>query len=159
MTHPCGAKARREAGILVVDDEAMIRNLLKIGLVHYGFTVWLAADGAEAMELYRRHGEAIAVVLLDVCMPELDGPQTLAALRDLNPEIRCCFMTGNPGAYGEPVLEQLAGATVLAKPFALPVVAQMLWELTGNVGVRSEHSSFLEEYLPRHNEEEKSWST
>jgi CheY-like chemotaxis protein len=47
--------------------------------------VWLAAGGQEALDLYQRHREAIDVVLLDVRMPGLDGPQTLAALRALNP--------------------------------------------------------------------------
>ena len=51
----------------------------------YGFTVWSAANGPAALEVYRRQQDDIAVVLLDVRMPGLDGPQTLAELQRLNP--------------------------------------------------------------------------
>ena len=61
-------------GILVVDDEAGVLRVLDLVLRQQGFAVWPAAGGVEAVELYRRHREAIDVVLLDVCMPGLDGP-------------------------------------------------------------------------------------
>src|SRR5262249_13388533 len=85
---------RRHAqpGILVVDDEDSVRRLLQIVLERQGFSVWSAADGRTAIRLYRQYRTTISLVLLDVRMPELDGPQTLAELREFNPAIRCCFM-------------------------------------------------------------------
>src|SRR5262245_55107189 len=67
--------------ILVVDDEPMIRKLLQLQLQQQGFGVLVAADGREALVLYQARRSTIALVLLDVRMPDLDGPQTLAALR------------------------------------------------------------------------------
>jgi CheY-like chemotaxis protein len=56
-------------GNLVADDEESVRGVLDIGMRQQGFDVWLAADGQKALDLYRRHCEAIDVVLLDVRMP------------------------------------------------------------------------------------------
>jgi CheY-like chemotaxis protein len=132
MNHPYANVAvprvpdRRTADVLVVDDQAIMRNLLRVGLSLHGFNVWLAASGVEALDLYREHSEGVAAALMDVHMPGMNGPQTLAALRKLNPKIRCCFMTGNPDPYTEKELEQLSGTTVLAKPFVLAAVAQVL---------------------------------
>src|SRR5262245_11971981 len=80
-------------GVLVVDDEALIRSMLNTGLAQYGFEVRLAASGREAIEIYSRDFSEIDLVLLDVRMPGLDGPQTLARLEAINPNVRCCFMS------------------------------------------------------------------
>jgi CheY-like chemotaxis protein len=121
----------RTYGILVVDDEESVRRVLNLGLRQQGFAVWLAADGHVALDLYRRHRDAIDVVLLDVRMPAPDGPQTLAALRELNPRLCCCFMSGDPGRYTEEGLRDLGAATLLPKPFRLAEVTQSLWDLAG----------------------------
>jgi CheY-like chemotaxis protein len=124
--------APRTPGVLVVDDEGCVRGVLGIGMRRAGFAVWLAADGREALDLYRRHRESIDVVLLDVLMPGLDGPQTLAALRELNPQIRCCFMSGDLGGYTEERLRRLGAAAILQKPFRLDEVADVLGQLASN---------------------------
>lgn len=119
-------------GVLVVDDEACVRGVLGVAMQQQGFAVWVAASGQEAIDLFRRHGEIIDVVLLDVRMPELDGLQTLAALRELNPQVRCCFMSGDLGNHTEERLHGLGVATVLAKPFELGAVTQVVRELVSN---------------------------
>jgi CheY-like chemotaxis protein len=113
-------------GVLVVDDEHLVRKMVQRGLERDGFDVWLARDGREAIDLYRRHTEEIAVVLLDVRMPGLDGLQTLEALRQLNPEVRACFMSGDTGAYGPEDLRQPGAACVIAKPFRLDDLVTIL---------------------------------
>jgi CheY-like chemotaxis protein len=113
-------------GVLVVDDEHMVRAIVQLGLERQGFNVWTASGGREALRLYRKHRDDIAVVLLDVRMPGLDGPQTLEALRELNPEVRACFMSGDTGAYGPEELRQRGAACVIAKPFRLEDLANVL---------------------------------
>jgi CheY-like chemotaxis protein len=125
---PLGATSRK-CGILVADDEAWVRGVLDIGMRREGFAVWLAANGYEALEMYRRQRETIDAVLLDIRMPGLDGPQTLAALQELNPQIRCCFMSGDLGDYTESELHDLGAAAFFPKPFHLAEVAQVLVEL------------------------------
>jgi CheY-like chemotaxis protein len=101
---PAAPATPRPCGILVVDDDAAVRDLIDVALRQDGFAVWPAADGREALQQYWRHRAAIDVVLLDVRMPGLNGPQTLAALREMNPHLRCCFMTGDAGQYTEEAL-------------------------------------------------------
>jgi CheY-like chemotaxis protein len=125
-------RTRRPHGVLVVDDEDSVRGVLDIGMRQQGFAVWLAADGREALEVYRRHGGAIDVVLVDVRMPGRDGPQTLAALREVNPEVRCCFMSGDLGGYTEEGLRNLGAAALFRKPFRLAEVSRVLRELAGS---------------------------
>lgn len=122
-------KTPRHYGILVVDDEGGVRGLLKIGLRQQGFTVWLAADGQEALDLYRQNADTIDVVLLDVRMSGRDGPETLSALQKLNPQIRCCFMSGELGNHTTASLLELGAAAVLPKPFRLTEISQVLWQL------------------------------
>jgi CheY-like chemotaxis protein len=116
---PKSGTGRPKPGILIADDEPSVRNLLKAVLQQRGVTVWLAADGLEAVEIYRRHHAEIALTLLDVRMPELDGPDTLANLQEIDPGIICCFMTGDAGHYTERELLDRGASQVFAKPFDL----------------------------------------
>jgi CheY-like chemotaxis protein len=118
----------RRYGILIVDDEAGVRGVLKVWMRRQGFVVWVAANGQEALDLYLRHRQSIDVVLMDVRMPRLDGPRTLAALHQLNPQIRCCFMSGDLGRYTLETLQHLGAAAVLWKPFDFVEVARVLGE-------------------------------
>ena len=111
-----GVETLRQIGVLVVDDQDYIRYTLDRTLRGAGFLVWAAAGGREALELYRRHGDAIDVVVLDVRMPGMDGPQTLAALREVAPRVRCCFLTGDFGVYTEAQLLAMGAGAVLYKP-------------------------------------------
>jgi len=119
-------------GILIVDDEAFVRNLLANGLRAHGFMVWLAAGGDEAMELYQRHSDQISLVLLDVRMPGLDGPQTLARLQRIKPAIRCCFMSGYTGKYAPEELLALGAERILEKPFDLGKLVLLLRQLVAS---------------------------
>ena len=119
----------RKFGILIVDDDETTRNLLNLWLRQQGFAVWLAADGREAQEIYRRSRSLIDLALLDVRMPGLDGPATLAGLQEMNPHIHTCFMSGDLGNYAEETLLGLGAARVFSKPFDWAEVMQVLWEL------------------------------
>jgi two-component system, cell cycle sensor histidine kinase and response regulator CckA len=119
----------RKYGILVVDDDSGVRSVLNKWLHRQGFDVWLAADGQEALDLFWRHHELIDVVLLDVGMPGLDGPQTASSLLQIKPRMRFCFMSGDPGGYTDQKLRELGALAVIAKPFRLAEAAPMLWEL------------------------------
>lgn len=124
--------ARRRPEILVVEDEQGVLQMLDVALRHYGFAVHLAASGQEAVERYRRHHPTIALALLDVQMPGLDGPGTLAALKEINPDLRCCFMSGHTGKYTDEDLLRLGAAHVLPKPFvSLSLFTRLLWDLVG----------------------------
>jgi CheY-like chemotaxis protein len=119
--------------VLVADDDEAVRRLLAIGMRTHGFAVWLARDGPEAVDLYRAHRDEIDVVLLDVRMPGLDGPGTLAALREIDPRVRGCFMTGDAGHYTDRTLVELGAAAVFRKPFRLREITRQLLHLAGTI--------------------------
>ena len=117
------------AGVLIADDEAAVRSVLEAWLRREGFAVWSASHGQQAVELYRRHRDVIAAVLLDVRMPGMDGPNTLATLQKLSPSIPCCFMTGDWNGYTEEALLMLGAVRVFRKPFAFHEVIDVLRQL------------------------------
>jgi anti-anti-sigma factor len=129
-SHQC-SRDGHSLGVLVVDDAEEVRSVLETGLRREGYKVFVAADGHEAVGSYQRHREEIAVVLLDVQMPGVGGPKTLAALQKLDPAIRCCFMTGNAGPYAEADLLRTGAVRVFRKPFVFAEVVRTLGQLAG----------------------------
>lgn len=124
---PGAAGEGRPTGVLVIDDEELTLRGLKRGLSLRGFAVWCATDGAGGVDLYRRHGAQIDVVLSDLNMPVMDGPQTLDALRGINPFVRFCFMTADGRMSTLAALLQLGALRVFTKPF--PSVGKIAEEL------------------------------
>lgn len=131
-----GALARvRRSGlgceVLLVDDESAVRGMLDFALRYHAFTVRSAAGGEDALRLYRAHRATVGVVLLDVQMPGMDGAQTLAAIREIDPDVRCVFMSGNTGRYSAADLLGLGAVRVMQKPFSsLDQLIGVLGEVT-----------------------------
>jgi two-component system OmpR family response regulator len=103
--------------VLVADDEPSVLAMLEFALKYHGFAVRRAASGEAAVCLYRRYQSTVDVVLLDVRMPGLDGPCTLSALREIDPGVRCVFMSGDTGRYTAEQLSALGVSCVIPKPF------------------------------------------
>jgi CheY-like chemotaxis protein len=119
----------RRLGVLVVEDEAAVRLLLDRALRQHGFDVTLADRGEDAVQVFDRKRSAIDVVLLDVQLAGMDGPQTLAALRQIDPEVRAVFISDHTGEYTSDQIEAL-GAHVVEKPFpSLTAFANLLRDL------------------------------
>ena len=86
--------SRGKETIMVVDDEPALRELMRLSLKERGYTVIEAVDGLEALELYKKHGSTIDMVLIDLIMPNLGGRETYLKLKEMNPGIRAIFATG-----------------------------------------------------------------
>lgn len=80
--------------VLVVDDEAAVRELTKAMLEAHGYIVFTAADGAEAVAIFAAQQTVVRLVLTDLDMPVMSGRATIAALRRIQPKIRIVAMTG-----------------------------------------------------------------
>jgi serine/threonine-protein kinase RsbW len=113
-------------GVLVVDDEPHVRQLLELVLARQGLPVWSAGGGRAAVEFYRHNQDRLGLVLLDVCMPGFDGPATLAALRQINPRVRALFISGHTGEYSPEALLGMGADAVLQKPFDLAEVCRVV---------------------------------
>lgn len=104
--------------VLVVEDEPAVLKMLEYALKYHAFTVRTALGGEEAIGIYQQHKDTIGVVLLDVQMPVMDGPETLLALRNIDPTLHCIFMSGNTGNYTREQLLGFGASLVLSKPFS-----------------------------------------
>lgn len=103
--------------ILVVDDEAAIRQITKQTLEAFGYNVLLAINGVEAVSTYLQHRTQIALVLTDMMMPVMDGPATIEVLSRLNPHIRIISASGIT-ANGKSSQTSLEGVSYfLPKPY------------------------------------------
>ncbi len=80
--------------VLVVDDEAMVRTLAADILGPRGFTVLTAADGLEALSVFREHASEIDCVLLDLTMPHMDGEACFHELRQIREDVPVILMSG-----------------------------------------------------------------
>ena len=103
--------------ILVVDDEANVREITKASLEKFGYRVLTATDGGDAIGVYAQHSDEITVVLTDMAMPFLDGPSAIRAIRRVSPNQKVVAMSGllNPEQTAE--LESLNVSSFLTKPF------------------------------------------
>ncbi|HWQ56593.1 MAG TPA: PAS domain-containing protein [Bryobacteraceae bacterium] len=80
--------------VLVVDDDDMVRRTARIMLEREGYTVITAGNGVEALEVFRRDGNRIRLVLLDLTMPVMGGEEALRQLRLLRPDVRVLLSSG-----------------------------------------------------------------
>lgn len=102
--------------IIIVDDEAAIREITKSTLEAYGYTVLDAEDGSEAVALFVRHSNKVALVLTDIVMPIMDGVATIHALRKLNPDLKIIATTAYSDTSQHGDLQGTVNA-VLKKPY------------------------------------------
>ena len=101
------------AVILVVDDDESIRALVSTLLKTAGHQIVTAANGAEAVAVYRSFARYIDLVITDVRMPVMDGVQEILRIRLTNPGAKFICMTGD-SAFCCP-----EGAVLLNKPFSV----------------------------------------
>jgi len=80
--------------VLFVDDDAVLREVMENILKHLGFTVFVAASGHEAVVLFQKHQDSIECLITDLSMPEMDGWETLAALRKIRPHLPAVLASG-----------------------------------------------------------------
>jgi CheY-like chemotaxis protein len=108
------------ARILVVDDNADLREVLRRALERAGHEVVLAIDGARGARAWRESGADLALV--DIHMPDMDGIELLVQLRTFAPRLPVVMMSGGDQTQRLDLLQDAAmlGATgLLAKPFTL----------------------------------------
>jgi PAS domain S-box-containing protein len=115
--------------ILVVDDEASVRQITRKTLEGFGYRVVVASDGAEAVAAVARHGAEIAVVLTDMMMPVMDGLATIQVLHKLNPELPIIAASG---LYADGRVTQAGSLGVrhfLSKPYSADALLQVLQKI------------------------------
>lgn len=123
--------------VLIVDDEPDIQEVARMSLETVaGWTVLSAGSGSEALEL--AFGDRPDAVLLDAMMPELDGPATLAAMREREAEegldpVPVIMLTAKTQGFGPGRIAEIGAQGLIAKPFdpmslGRQVAATLGWE-------------------------------
>jgi PAS domain S-box-containing protein len=130
-TSPVGRRGhspKRHASetILVVEDEQALREVTRRILDGAGYQVILAENGLAALRVASGHAGEIDLLLSDVVMPQMSGPELARQLRSERPEVRVLLMSG----FAQPILDSgghLDDDTILIeKPFSGPVLLQMV---------------------------------
>ena len=104
-------------GILLIDDEESILQMAKMALEFHGFVVYTALAGAAGISVFRQHSNRIYAVVVDMMMPELDGSETIKALKSIRPDIPIVANSGlRRPEYGKGNMESTVA--FLSKPYS-----------------------------------------
>jgi CheY-like chemotaxis protein len=117
--------------VLVVDDEQMVRDLLKQALEDHGYTVLLADNGPMAIEVIAKHRGGIELVLLDLSMPGMSGAEVLPELRKIRPAVRVMLSSGYSEAESMKLFEGQQVTAFLQKPFTLSTLREKVKSCIG----------------------------
>lgn len=115
--------------ILLVEDEAGVRELASQFLRTGGYSILEASEGPEALNLVKAHSGAIHLLLTDMVMPRMSGVELAQKLKSLRPNIRIIYMTGYAefsGKNGEAIGDH---SSVLQKPFSRPALLEKVREV------------------------------
>ena len=127
------ATAKETRSILVVEDEESVRRFAVRALERRGFRVLQASSGEEALDLLERNDtKKLALLVSDVIMPGMDGPQLARQAHRLHPEMRVLFMSGYGSRQFREALDCGAVVDFLAKPFSLKRLVARVEEVLAN---------------------------
>lgn len=133
------------ASILIIDDNAALREVLRVGLETAGHTVREMRNGRDGIRAFRK--EPSDLVITDIYMPERDGLELIEALRRTHPQVKILAMSGASGTMDYLNRARLLGAAmVIRKPFEIPTLLKTVGDL-------------LDSEIRRGNEEQEDKST
>ncbi len=115
--------------VLVVDDETAVCEVTQTVLETHGYRVMTACDGIEAIALYTRHHRDIDIIVIDMMMPNADGPTTIRRLHGINPEVKIVAISGLTSNRS---LAESCGNGVkafLAKPYSTETLLDTLHQI------------------------------
>jgi PAS domain S-box-containing protein len=125
--------------ILVVEDEAMLLELVTGLLESKGYNVLTAMDGAEAIDLYAKHKDDIGLVLTDLGLPKVDGWDAFQRMKEINPDVKVIFASGYIDNTLRTNLLNAGAKDLVGKPYMadeiLNRVASTLSEVKGMAAV------------------------
>ncbi len=104
--------------VLVVDDEAGIRDVTGRVLRKYGYEVLLAADGVEALSLFKSRRSKIKAVFADLIMPQMDGMDLIAKLKKVNSKVKIVVCSGQIEDLDADELAKMGVREILTKPYS-----------------------------------------
>ncbi len=122
-------KWRGQGTILLADDEEDVRRVGERMLRQLGFEVILAQDGAEAVDLYRRHSDHIACTILDLTMPHMDGVEAFREMRQIKPNALILIASGYSAQDLTERFSDQGVSGFMLKPYSLTELTRILRKL------------------------------
>ena len=120
-------------GILIVEDDKELREMLKMSLIRRGFTILEAENGKEAITHFKPL--LTDLVVTDLIMPEEDGLKVVIKLRELKPSIKIIAISGGgkvgPGSYLN-LAKALGADAIYSKPFSIKDLTLKIEQLLDN---------------------------
>jgi two-component system, cell cycle sensor histidine kinase and response regulator CckA len=114
--------------ILVAEDHEGLREIARETLTHLGYNVMMAQDGEQAVEEFRTHRDRINLVLLDVILPKMSGPDAYARMSGEKPGVPAIFATGYSAEMARLGQMEAKGVPVLQKPYTPRELARKVRE-------------------------------
>ena len=111
--------------ILVIEDDELVQNTLITMLAEFDYSVLIAGDGEEGLEIFATRREDFDLVLLDLSMPKMSGWEVLEKLLALNPELKVIIATG----YGSEEVDLQGAKMLLENPFQVSKLVRALRQL------------------------------
>jgi len=123
---------RNDGLVLLVDDEPMVRHVLRAGMSRFGYRVLEASDGESGFERFRAEQSRIGALVVDLSMPRLDGIGLVLRIRESGSDLPVIAMMGVAPSDQLRELERLGVRHVLQKPFGLDVLLKLLASIFGD---------------------------
>ena len=114
--------------ILIVEDDADVRELIVAILQAKGFEVLIASDGNEALRICKWHKGEVGLILADLLMPGMSEPRLIEKIGHLNPGMRILYMSGYGGDAVGAHVQLLRGIPLIRKPFTAVKLVEMVRE-------------------------------
>ena len=115
--------------VLLVDDDARVRQWIHEELERLGYNLLEAADGADALVIAELHRGPIDIMVTDVVMPRVDGPGLVKALLELRPDLKVLYISGYPEAFLRQSTSLPSEDNYLQKPFDMSTLIARITEL------------------------------
>lgn len=116
---------RTPGTILLVEDEAFVRQSTFEILESAGYRVLKATNAEEARVAFRCHGDEVQLLLTDVILPDQNGQDLASDLRASNPDLRVIFVSGYPQRISNELMR--GGVFYMAKPFSAESLLRKVW--------------------------------
>ena len=125
---PAVKSIRGSETIFIVEDEEDLREMAKMQLEILGYKVLIAEDGEEAVNIYKEEFEKIDLVILDMIMPKMNGPEVFQEFKIINPKVKTVITSGySQDGKAAQILEN-GGIGFIQKPFKLENLTKIIHE-------------------------------
>jgi PAS domain S-box-containing protein len=120
--------------ILVVDDEASVRNIVQTSLEEFNYKILTASNGIDAFSLYAEHKNEISLVLMDIQMSLIDGLSVIRVVQQINPKVKIIAISGQASNFKLLEASGLNVQAFLPKPYTIAELLNTIFDVLSALG-------------------------